>query len=247
MGDTTLTLDESIKQQLAAHRTDAHGSWGDTLEEMMTILPPSDDYQEGCLNCGRGPRDPNRPSESGGVIQFFSVEQGDQTITGSNYYCSPECAHEKQEEVNAMVPTEPDAVIVGGRSELRTVVEGATFHLDEHTMEVGLDVPGAFGGQDSHGDEYDYIGEPVYVENNGQIVQEGVVEEIYHEETHTSLLLGHDHEVTQLNHPDEEVREEYEEMHAKWTEDECAACGKPMRYMVDDPPEECPHCDAEEW
>jgi hypothetical protein len=75
---------------------------------------------------------------------------------------------------------------------------------------VGIPVPGAFAGTTSHGDEYAYIGEPVYVKNEGDWIQSGVVEDIYHEEAYTALMLGHDYEVEMSNHPDEGRRAAHE-------------------------------------
>jgi len=55
----------------------------------------------------------------------------------------------------------------------------------------------------------------VYVHNEGRVVQEGVIEDIVHEEAHTALLLGHDHETVMRHHPSDEKREEWPENQAE--------------------------------
>lgn len=242
MADTTITLDEDLKDnRLSKYRLDSHKTWNETLSRMMNLLPDPGKFQEGCGNCGGIAINPYKKRDQSGIIQFYSAEHDGQFITGTRYFCSAGCAKEAQAEINAQFPTNPDAVIVGGRSEPRTVVEDATFYIDGEAREVVINVPGAFTG------DYYYTGEPVYIENNDQIVQEGIIEQIAHEDVHTVLDLGHDAEITRLNHPDEEVRQEYEEHHAKWSDAECAACGHGFSYMVEEPPEECPECGALEW
>lgn len=247
MGDTTLTIDEKTPEKLEAHRGDAYDSWDDYLTAIHEILPDQEELQNGCAWCDKNIIFNGRIEEVGGVIRFFHTEMDGDDVYGSTYYCSVDCAKEAADEMDAMVPEEPDEVLVGGKSELQASFEGATFYLDRDTMEVGIPVPGAFDGTSSHGTEYDYIGEPVYIRNEGDIVQKGVIEDIIHEETHTALLLGHGHETVMLNHPDREKREEYKEQHAKWATEECAACGTEFQYTVKNPPEECPECGEEEW
>ena len=55
----------------------------------------------------------------------------------------------------------------------------------------------------------------MYVHNEGRVVQEGVIEDIVHEEAHTALLLGHDHETVMRHHPSDEKREEWPENQAE--------------------------------
>ena len=247
MGETTLTITDGTKDRLEDHRHDEHDSWSETLDGMMEMLPSIESFNEGCRNCEEEPFMDVPPEEYGGVVRWFKTEVEGNDVFGMNYYCSPECANEVAEEMEKYVPENPDEVVVGGLSELRTSVYGASFYLDRDRMEVGVPVPGAFGGESSHGTEYDYIGEPVYVYHDGDFRHTGVIEEIIHEEAHTALLLGRNIEVEMLNHPDDERREEYEEQHAKWTEAECASCGSELRFMVEEPPEECPECEAAEW
>lgn len=251
MGETTLPIRDDTKNRLEDHRSPGHDSWDDTLNALMTLVPSVDELREGCAldGCDNTPRiEDGEFEKSNGTIRFwYATPKNGSAVFGANYYCSAECAMEAAEEQNAYVPENPDKVVVGGRSEMRTEFKDATFYLDGGTMEVGLSIPGAFSGTDSHGGEYEYEGEPVYIYNEGGWRHSGVIEEIAHEETWTGLILGYDAEVTGLNHPDETRREEYKERHAKWTGSECAQCGESFRYTVEDPPDECPHCGAEEW
>lgn len=204
MGETSLTISDEIKERLENYRHEDHESWNEVLDSFMTVLPTQEELEDGCINCGKE-RFLDAPiQEVGGFVQWMHAEYDGQDIYGSNYYCSPECAHEVQEEVDSYVPENPDLVVVGGKDEMRTEFEGATFYLDRDTMEVGIPLPGAFGGSDSHGNTYEYEGEPVYIKNEGQWVQKGVIENIIHEETHTALILEHEFNVTEEYHPDKE-------------------------------------------
>lgn len=247
MGETTLTIGEDTKGLLKDYRAAEHESWSDTLTGMMKVAPSVETVEDGCEHCDDSHFYAGTVEETGGVVQFFHTEYEGEDIYGSRYFCSTECANEAQEEVNAMVPEEPDEVLVGGKSEMRASFEDASFYIDRNTKEVGIPVPGAFAGTDSHGNEYDYEGEPVYVRNEGAIVQKGVIEDIIHEETHTALMVGHSIETVMLNHPNEEKREEYKEDHQKQERNECGQCGTEFQYPAKNPPEECPDCGVEEW
>jgi hypothetical protein len=241
MADTTVTFDDSKKERLSKYRTDAHDSWGDVLDGLMDIVPtPEKVAEDGCINCGQTPRFPDQIWSSEGAIHFFKTDFEGNELRYANYFCSPGCAQEAQEDAEAHLPREPDTVIVGGLEDQRVKLNGATFLLDGQAMEVGLNIPGAFSDED-------HTGTPVYIENGEKIVQEGVIDHVAHEENHTTLVLGRDHGVTRRNHPDEETREEYIEMRSKWTDGECAVCREEFRYQVEEPPEECPHCGAEKW
>jgi hypothetical protein len=202
MGDTTLTIDTETRERLLGHRAIAHDSWDDVLNGMMDVLPTVDELSDGCTWCGDGPY--SEAIEDGvGFIEFFTEELTDgEEFHHTGYFCSAECAVEAQEEAKKYVPENPEKVVVGGADEIRAAFAGATFYLDGQRMEVGLDVPGAFDGTDSHGGEYDYYGEPVYVYNEGDIVQRGVIEDIIHEDNHTALVLGHDHETVKEYEPE---------------------------------------------
>jgi len=247
MGETTLTIAEDTKELLKDYRAAEHDSWSDTLTGMMKVAPSVEAVKDGCEYCDDSHFYAGSVEETGGVVQFFHAEYEGEDIYGSRYFCSGECAHEAQEEVDAMVPENPDEVLVGGKAEMRASFKDASFHIDRDRKEVGIPVPGAFAGGDSHGNEYNYEGEPVYVRNEGAVVQKGVIENIIHEETHTALLLGHEEATVMLNHPNEGKREEYEETHANWTDAECYACGTTFKFTVGEPPEECPNCGFAEW
>lgn len=246
MGDTTLTVDEDVKNTLSAnYRHDLHHSWTEFFEGVMEILPTVETIEDGCANCGETPFW-NGPTENyGGVIQWFHTEFEGDDIYGTGYFCSPECAAERQEEIDAMVPEEPDLVAVGGHERMRTEFEGATFYIDGDARQVGIPIPGAFSGESSHGYEYDYLGEPVYLKNEGAWVQSGVIEKVFHEETHTTLDLGKSVTVEQLNHPDDEKREAFIETYSHWYSQECPECGEEIRVNEDMGDEiECPECET---
>jgi len=245
MGDTTLTIDDDVKEQLGAYRHPAHDSWGDVLVTLMHVAPSHENVTDGCANCGIE-LPPDRPvDESGGVVQFFGTEYDGEMIYGSTFFCSAECAHENQQEINAQVPERPERVVVGGKAMPRAEFEDATFYLDRDMREVGIPVPGAFGGSDSHGEEYDYLGEPVYIYNENKWVQRGVVSELIHEESHTALILGRDIATEMYHHPDDSAREEYRDQHQQHTETECPNCGQGFIHPVGDPPVECGVCEAD--
>lgn len=208
MADTTLTIDDETKERLDNYRHPDHENWADVLDSFMQILPSYEDLDDGCMNCGEERFVDTQIEDHDGTVQWFHTEFDGNDVYGSNYYCSPECAHEQQEEANSYVPENPDLVVIGGKDEMRTEFKGATFYLYRDTMEVGIPIPGAFGGSDSHGNEYAYEGEPVYIKNEGQWVQKGVIDNIIHEETHTALILEHEFNVTEEYHPDSEAEAE---------------------------------------
>jgi ribosomal protein S27E len=244
MGNTTLSVDEETKERLEDHRAPGHHSWDEALHGMMELLPAVDEIQEGCGECGQGGLLGGVPEDGGGVIRYFSTVQDGTDIHDANYYCSNECLGEVVERMDHYVPEEPDVVIVGGGGELRAEFGDATFYIDGDTMEVGLPVPGAFDGEDSHGNQYAYYGEPVYVVHDGEVVQKGVIEDIIHEETHTALILEHDHSTTMLHHPNDDKREQYEDNHVEWFDFECPDCGGALRSYEGAENVECPECDT---
>lgn len=246
-GGSSIPASDEVRERLQSYRGPWHDSWNDVLNGMMDILPSTEQFSDGCTNCGKNVLAFGSPENVSGTIQYFNVDHEGVEYTQTVFYCSAECAMEAQEEMEKHVPESPDKVIVGGKSEMRTEFSDASFYIDRDTMEVGLDIPGAFAGESSHDYEYDYTGEPVYVWNEGAVRQKGVIEDIIHEEKHTALMLEHDVETTMLNHPNEEKREEYKEKHAKWTEEDCAQCGSTLKYMAKEPPEKCPYCNATEW
>lgn len=218
MGTTTLSLDDDTKERLKEYRTPHHESWDHLLNGMMNILPTVGEVKEE-IEAAEYRSFEGTLERTGGVIQFFNREVGAKRRFHSTYYPDLETAAEQYEKHEEMLPREPDKVIVGGADEMRTEVEGATFRAAEDGMSVGITIPGAFGGVSSHGNEYDYIGEPVYIWNAGRVVQKGVIEDIIHEEAYTGLKLGHNHSKVMLHHPDDEEREEYKQEHVDEDED----------------------------
>lgn len=249
---TTITLHPDLKERLEDLRHRKHNSWNQFFEGILEILPTADEIAEGCTNddCDRSVVDMvDGPYENyGGVIHWYSTEHEGHRIYGRNWFCSPECAYETDQEMKAMAPREPDEVIVGGKDQIRASFSGAKFHIDGEVRQVGIEIPGAFKGQDSHGDrQYDYHGEPVYIKNEGDIVQTGVIEEIHHEDAWTGLSLENDHEVVMKNHPVKEKREEYERVQQRFRSGECPYCDNTIRVDTDDMNdnvgEHCPHCE----
>lgn len=210
MGDTTLTIADETKERMKPYRAPSHGSWSETIDALLEILPSADSLDAGCQNCGQ--ETIGHFTSRGGVLRWFHYENpgGGSGGVASNYYCSVACLSEMQEEVDNHFPEDPDLVVVGGKDQYRVEVEGATFGTDRMAQWVGLDVPGAFDGESSHGDDYEYVGEPVYIKNAGQWVQQFVIEDIVHEEGHTTLFLEHDYHAA-AHHPDDQRREEYRE------------------------------------
>lgn len=203
---TTITLNDETKTRLERYRSDrGHYSWSETLEALMDVLPTIEQFQAGCLHCGREPTADFPAADPGGVVMWANPEGGP---PGTYYFCSMDCAHAEHERWASYVPEYPDLVVVGGAEEMRCDVTNATYYLDDETMEIGIPLPGAFGGADNLGHEYDYLGEPVYIKNDDRWVNSGIIESIIHEETHTALILGHgEPAVLREHHPDEEKRE----------------------------------------
>lgn len=237
MGDTTLTIDETIKELLKDHRVPAHDSWGSTLYGMMKVLPTPEEVR---AELEGHPHKEWRGTleKTGGVIKFFYHDEMD--VYGSAYFPDVDALIEHEDQMDAQFPREPDEVTVGGDEEIAATFGDATFYFEEGPGEVTIDVPGAFSGSDSHGGEYDYIGEPVYIHNQGEVVQKGVVDDIIHEDAVTGIKLGNDHATEMLNHPDDQKREEYKEQHVEWIEGRCKSCGTSLRFP--DTEEECPEC-----
>lgn len=247
MGDTTITVDDTTKERLETdHRADGHYSYDEQLNGMMEMLPTVEEMKEGCANCDTGRLWQGTPEDTGGVIVSFHTEFDGDDVYGATYFCSESCAMEMQEEMQKQIPSDPDEVLVGGADQFRSSFEGATFHIDQTTMEVGIPVPGAFSGQSMAGTEYDYEGEPVYIRNDGQVVQDGVIEDIIHEEGFTTLLLSRSegYDTVMLNHPNEEKRQNYEENHVEWTGGICPGCETEVRFPLDGEEDECPECES---
>lgn len=212
MGDTSLTIPEQTKDRLSRYRHPDHDSWSETLHDLMDVIPTVDDTKEDCSNpdCENEHLSPDETlKHRGGVLRFFTVHghdypdlEEDTEYFSSNYYCSLECATHVEERNKAYLPENPDRVVVGGKDEMRVELTDTSFYKDGHSTEVGINIPGAFAGQSSHEYEYDYFGEPVYVQNEGMWIQKGIIDDIIHEETHTALILGHDHAIESEYHPD---------------------------------------------
>lgn len=214
MGETTLTLSEEVKEQLEHHRHDDHDNWSDVLETMMAILPTYDHLRnDGCAMCDESPVEDKPLDEAHGVIHWYQAPREFDGGLEAHWFCSRECIADMDDKVKKFVPREPDRIRVGGyQVPAVEIEESITCHIDNNTMEVGIRIPGAFAETE---DGYDYHGEPVYVFNQGDWVQSGVVESIIHEETYTGLMLGVDAEVEMSNHPSERERKKWKQRQAE--------------------------------
>lgn len=218
---TSVTLEDITKERLEQYRTPDHDNYSETLESLFTVVPtPTEMLADGCVECDDSPymhgTDGQSVDDIGGVTFTFTADAGGgREITDSLYFCSPECLREHRDRGEKYVPDEPDLVRVGGADELPVELDSAGFGIDGESMWVTIDAPGAFRGESTAVDvEFDYEGEPIYVRNGDDWVQEGVVEEIHHEETRTTLsMCRDDYETMMLNHPDDERREKYKEDH----------------------------------
>lgn len=191
---TTIGISDETREQLDEYRAPGHETWEDVLCGLMRMVPPVDDIEAGCAQCGATPVYDGYIENVSGVIQWLHIDSYD--MYHSEYFCSPVCAREATEERQKYIPEYPDRVHVGGYERPRASFEGARFYIDGETREVAIDVPGAFSS---------YAGEPVYISNEGEIVQDGVVEEIIHEDAHTVLLLGRNQDVVETCHPNRRV------------------------------------------
>ena len=77
-----------------------------------------------------------------------------------------------------------------------------------------------------------------------------LIVDIIHEETHTALMLEDEWQVTALNHPNEERRKTYDELHTEWYDVECPSCEAELRICESWENDEykdvhCHECDAE--
>lgn len=209
------------------------------VKGMMAALPTQEQIEEGCYQCDK-PFHTTKFEELNAVIHTFYSEEHDHRAT--RIFCSESCFHEARESERADFPHHPQKVVVGGKDELRAVIGDAEFIIDGNRMEVSIDVPAAFSGTDSHGDEYDYEGEPVFIQNDGdEWVQDGLVDDIINEEAHTALVLDPAHaENLEPHHPDPEVREDFFENSIV-----CPECERRYRYYDEDNlPFDCVDCSS---
>jgi len=208
---TSLTVDQDTLKRLREYRTDEHYTWDEALNDLLHTVPPTEKLREGCEHCGEPVLRNKRRSDSHMVVQSFTAEGRGESFHLTRLFCSLDCAGQSHEKMEAMVPENPDEIIVGGADAFRTSFEGASYYVDGETREVGIPLPGAFDGEGAHGEEYDYIGEPVYIHNDGRVVQNGVIKDIIHEDAYTALLLNHDYETVMNHHPNEDKQVEWAE------------------------------------
>lgn len=207
---TTITITEEEKRRFEKFRHDDLGSDSEALAAMMDVLPDHDELHQGCAHCGEPPWDDVPINQVNGLINWFTLDlpNGDTQVV-SAWFCSPECVAAAQEDIDVYITDTPDLVVVGGLDMPRTqIASGTHYHVDkdDEVEEVRIDVPGAFDGEGVDG-EYDYLGEPVYLQNNGRWVASGVIDDLVHEEATTTLILGKDTPIERDNHPEEKLRD----------------------------------------
>lgn len=237
MDITTLSVDESTREQFKAHRHDAHHNEDEVLKSMMAVLPTYKQLREdGCVNCGNPPIHDAPLDRSGGVIEYFRHTDTDYDAFYANWYCSHECFIEQREEINHQFPRHPDAVVVGGMDELRFAIEGNSELIITGPPSVTFDHPVALD---------DYVGEPIYIYHRGQWGHHGVIDDVFHEEAHTSVNItpGGDNR-DRFYHPDDDERESYREGHSMWYDADCPACGTKNRVDEGTETQVCPDCDT---
>jgi len=250
---TTLTLSEEQLERLKAYRHSEHDSWVQTVESILHVLPDTGEvYDDGCMVCGTAPAGTRPIAEAGGVVRWFHHEAGGEDLFGNNYFCSLECAAKQSEKEEKALPPSPDEVLVGGANELQVSVADASFHLSGAERSVGIDIPGAFVGESNLGQDYDYVGEPVYVIEDDEVRQSGIIEDIIHEEAWTGLSLRHGGSPAsfarlRLNHPDEMARESFCNENPSRTEATCPECEDQMKWVDEGNqlPVKCPTCETE--
>lgn len=240
---TTVRVKRATKDRLAKYHQPEHDNLSQTIDALIEWTPdPSAITEGGCAVCETAPPADVPLEELSGIVQHFVADDSaGNTVSGHNWFCSADCVSEFQEQIDHQFPREPDAVTVGGADTPQTRLEAdLEFLLSEDTPEVTLlNIPGAFPGSR-------YRGEPVYVEHNNEIVNEGVIREVFHEETRTTLTLDYDIATARLHHPNENVRAEYL---SDWRVGEHTECGETAVIGdPDDPPFTCPSCsDSFDW
>lgn len=228
--ETTISVKDATKERFTENYVaDGHYSQDDALNHLMDIVPTLTQHAEGCAYCGNTPPTAIPAEAPGGVVLWYNAELEGHAWRGTDYFCSTECAEAQQAEMRKYAPEAPDLVVVGGHEQMRTSFRDASYYIDHDAHEVGIPVPGAFTGTSDQGDEYEYVGEPVYIKHEGDWIRSGTIESIVHEEVHTGLILTADAATEGLNHPDDERREQYERHHAIWYDHRCPECGADLR------------------
>lgn len=229
MGITTLSVQEETAERFQRHRHDDHHNTDEALRAMLDVHPAYDDLA--CVICGEPPRLDAPLNENHGIIEFFTVGEEHGGGSESMFFCSRECHDELRDQQELWNPDEPDAFIVGGIDEARVRLEDSIwFERDGADVHVGVDLPGVFSGTAAADYEYDYVGEPFYVEYRDRVIESGVIEAIHHEEWMTFFELGAgvDGSPT-FYHPDREKRESKRERFTIWYDAECPDCGETNR------------------
>lgn len=256
MGRTSLPATDEVREAVEDVSLPGHDTIPETILDLTRIVPDADDFNGGCQGpgCERTPHGDEGYADSQYIfipfVREWEAGGNSGTARGVMFFCSPSCYDAHREQVNTQLPSEPDMVKIGGRAEWDVEFHNASYTIDGDTHEIGIPIPGALSGSDSRGNEYEYEGEPVFImDDDAGVVQEYVVDEVIHEEGHTAVLLGNDHTITALNHPDRDVRAEYRnsESREEWPQKVCTECDSLVPVNPEDPREECPCCGSTDW
>lgn len=237
MGDTTLTIDEDVKERLDEYRFPTQESWNEWLEWAMAVLPTPEEFSSGCDHCDLGFDDQFRPQESSFIIEHYYMDDTPAgSVSGQSLWATKECVREVQDSIDHQFPSDPDTVRVGGMERFVSEFGDARFFLDGKTKQVTIGVPNAFNDG--------YVGEPLYIEDRGEWTNSFTITDIYHEEGTTTLELGMDHSVESLHHPDEDKATDFAQTYSPWAHIECGGCDNPLDICLSKLPAECPECET---
>lgn len=188
---TSIPIHEAVKNRLETdYRHDSHETWNDTLTEMMDALPTIDRMND-TFGDDVGPTFEGSWIETNGAVDWVSLEStvGGDTVNTAEVYPSRQALADVQETVEHHVPEHPDAAYIGGDTKPQTEIARSRLELDGRNWYLDIDIPPAlFGGQDG-GEPTAYDGEPVFIENNGEIVQSGRIDSAFTTATGLTLAL----------------------------------------------------------
>jgi hypothetical protein len=211
---------------------------------MMNVLPTVSDRTDGCQVCAQTPLPDEPIDESIGVVRWYQDDTGTARYYRSNYYCSGDCFDTILDKIEKYIPQDPDLVRVGGRVLPETKLQDCSFLHAADQMEVTVPVPGGFTGVSKTDEsEYNYLGEPVHVKNEGDWIQSGIIKDVLHEDHQTTLVLESKFHIEQLTHPESRVREEHRQNAPSDVELDCETCGKTLIQSPSDKYETCPFCE----
>lgn len=235
--DTSIGVSTETKRRLETYRDDSHANWDEVFESITNVLPSQEEINEnGCSQCGGKPHAEGPIDHIGGLVQWYAHEYEGNMITGSEWFCSDTCYQDRKNEIETMVPTHPDQVLVGGYAHPRIELDETRFYLDGDIKEVSVDLPLYLDG---------YEGEPIYVVNEGKTRFSGVVDDVEtFDRQHTSIIMGMSVPVEMYCHPNEDRRESWLDNRDTETV-KCPRCGDEFESVISSPIEHCLTCGEE--